>query len=124
MMILVSSFAAAKAGPRLSLMNAACCVADMNMLGLLSGFSGSFWIVMASIRMPLAFMAWIYFTKYFAQASWNFELRLAPRVSLVVFIQVGADQDEPMSLMAGLILRISLSTGTTSARSGPRSNFF
>jgi len=52
-MIFVSSFAAAKAGPRLRLMNVACCCAGMNMLGLLPGCSGSFWTVMASSRIFL-----------------------------------------------------------------------
>ena len=36
------------------------------MLGLLFGFSGSFWMVTAWIGMPLVCMACMYFTKYLA----------------------------------------------------------
>src|ERR1039458_4096693 len=49
-------------------MNVSCCCANITMLGVFFGFSGSFSTVIASIKIPSARIPSMYFTKYFANA--------------------------------------------------------
>ena len=53
-------------GPRSWAMKSACSDSSISMLGVLFSFSGSFWMVMASIGMPSAFMPSMYLTRYAA----------------------------------------------------------
>src|SRR5437762_13587994 len=98
-------------------MNSAWSEANINRLGLLRGLSGSFWTVIASIRIPSVCMACMYFTKYFAYAPENLGSRRPPTVSWLVFIQLGGDQGEARIFRSGLMDRIWLRNGLTSARS-------